>query len=473
MNRMQKFIDQANRYKKPIIIALLMTIIAGVLFGTVRAIFFVNKAEIAERPALEIDAAKITKDDVDITFNVMGTVSYREKVTISSKILGRVDKIFVEQGDTVYRGKVLAKIETLPLELDLKSAEADLKTAKAGFNLAKEKVKRAEQNIEREIKLIDKTKIDSRDKYSTLQNSESLYQKKKELNKIGGVTDTELDAIKTKYITDLSNFLGSKKNQEIQMVGYRKKDIKAAGLEVPKNKKEKDALIKMLNTGVEKAEVEAALSNVKKIETEIEKLKTNIREATIKAPMDGVVAVRNIEVGEQVKQDTDLFVLMNVKNVFVIANVNEKEITKLKRNQQVQFAVDAVAGKKFSGEIFLISPILDTETRTVEVKILTKNPEGLLKPGMFARAVVTTERVNGMIQAPSTSIIKDSQDTHVFVIKNGIAFKKKIEIGRTISDKIEIVSGITEQDTIATSNVGMLIDGMKVRVLKPTIGTKS
>ncbi len=453
-------------FKKGVILIILAALITGIAYSVFTNIYGNTENDKAQNLQIDIETIEAKKGDVDLKIDIMGTISFKEKATISSKILGRVEKIYVEQGDIVPRGKPLAKIETLSLELDLKSARVDKRSALTAYKLSKEKLDRAKKNIEKHMVEIYKARIDYKDKYSSLENMKTILDKKKQLRKVGGISDSEIDSLNTKYTSYTASYLTSRKNYESSLIGFRNKDITSKGYKVPKNKKERKIILKKINTRIEAAEITAALDNLKKIKTQIEKLKINISEATIRSPISGVVAVRTIEIGERVKEDTDLFVIMNVKKIYLVANINEKELGKIKRNQEVSFTVDAISDSVFKGKVRVISPILDTATRTAEIKIEANNPKEILKPGMFARAVILTERLKGVIQVPANITRNEGDKDYLFLVKNGTAYKKEIIAGRKIGDNIEVVSGVKEGDVIASSSVKLLADGMKVNTQK-------
>ncbi len=463
ISKLLNIIKVAVSNKKIVAFLLLIAVVAGIAFGIQRNFFksnSFNKEIVRNHP--EVTVMKLKKRDVEISIDVMGTISFRQKATISSKILGRLEKIYVEQGDYVHRGKALAQIETLPLRLELKSARAELKAAKAGYQLSLEKLIRAKKNIEREFSAIDRAKIDYKDKYSSYRNMNKLYKKKKELYKVGGITETDLDSIKTQYINFLSGYMTAKKNYEIQRVGYRDSDIVKAGLTPPESRDERKKILANINTKVEFAEAEAARNNLNKIHAEIEKLKINIRETTIKSPITGIVAVRNVEIGERMKQDTDLFVVMNTREIIVVTNINEMEIGTLKKNQPVSFTVDAVPGKVFKGRIFLISPVLDTSTRTVEVKIIASNHNGKLKPGMFARARISLSKEKNTILLPEKAIRNENNESYVFIVNKNTVYKKKITTGKKSGNNLVVTKGLQENNIVAISDKDILTDGMQI-----------
>jgi RND family efflux transporter MFP subunit len=250
------------------------------------------------------------------------------------------------------------------------------------------------------------------------------------------------------------------------MVGFRDRDIKEYGLVIPSEQDKKADVYKIINTGIERAEAESALNNIKIIRARIEKLETSIKEANIVSPINGVVAVRNIEAGEMVKESTDMFVIMSVDQIYVAINVSEKQLAKIKKGQPADFTSDGTGAEIFKGRVDFISPILDTETRSLEMKILAENKNGLLKPGMFAKVSIVTDKIIDALFIPKSTSVTENNANYVFIVKNGTAFKQKIETGIASGDIIEITSGLKQGDNIAGGNVKFLTDGVKVNAVK-------
>lgn len=449
-------------HKKKVLLAVLVCVVFSVLYGIVS--LFIKKTTVPDtQPVIEIETMKIIPQAFTKTISTVGSIQYKDKAIISSKIFGRVEKIYVEQGTRVKKGQILAKIETYPLQLQLKEAQAELEKAKANHRLAEEKLIQSQRSVEQRLKAIAKAKLELTDKYVTLKNTEDVLKKKEQLFKAGGITETELNSLRTNYHTVKTQFLQSKKDYETLVVGYRDSDIKKAGFAVPSTDEEKNILLLKINTAMEQAERDAAQSQVQQVSTQIEIIKTNIKEATIVSPINGTVAIRSIDIGEKVSEDTNLFVIINTAQVYCIVQMNEKDLPLIKTGQSVELAIDALGSKKIQGKVFLISPIVDPSSRTAEVKILCSNTSNELKPGMFARATIHISTIPDAIVIP-LSAIKEGEKPAVFCIRNAMAFETPITIQERINEHYALVEkGISSGDIIAISRIKLLYDKAKVK----------
>ncbi|GAB4220013.1 MAG: efflux RND transporter periplasmic adaptor subunit [Spirochaetota bacterium] len=459
-----KFYDVMAHHKKNIYIAILLCTTFSAIYGIL--VFFKNKTPIEETSPITIETYTVTPQTVTKKINLIGSIQYKDKAIISSKVFGRVEKIYVEQGNFVKKGQVLAKIETYPLELQLKEATAELEKAKANLRLAEEKLLQARRTVEQRLKTIAKSKLELIDKYVTLQNTEDILKKKEQLFKVGGITETELNSLRTNHHTVKTQFLQAKKDYETLTVGFRNSDIARAGYTVPKNENEKNTLLISINIAMEQAEYDAAKSHVKQVETQIEIIKTNIREASIISPINGIIAVRSIDIGEKVTEETNLFVIINTTQVYCIAQVNENDLLYIQKGQKASITIDALGNKQFPGKVDIVSPVIDQASRAADIKIICSNTRNELKPGMFARTSIFTKTIHNALCIPKTAI-KESSTPKVFIIKNNIAFETPITIDQPIDEKMILIKeGLKPDDIIAISDIKILYDKAKVVITR-------
>jgi multidrug efflux pump subunit AcrA (membrane-fusion protein) len=451
------------KYQRKIYLLVLLCIIISTVFAILS--LSLHKATIIQEMPIQVETYTVKAKTITKKVNSIATVQYKDKAIISSKIFGRVEKIFVEQGKHVKKGQLLAKIETYALELQLKEATAELKKAQANLRLAEEKLLQAERNVEQRLKAIAKSKLELTDKYVTLENTEDILRKKEKLFKAGGVTETELNTLRTNYHTVKTQFLQAKKDYETLIVGFRDSDIAKAGFIKPQDETKTNELFKIINTAMEQAERDAAKSQVEQAKTQIDIIKTNINEASITSPIDGIVAVRSIDIGEKVSEDTNLFVIINTAKVYCISQLNENDLIYIEPNQKAEITIDALH-KTYSGTVDIVSPVLDQTSRTADVKIICSNKDNSLKPGMFARVSINVQTIPDAICIPATSL-KESDTFSVFIIKNNMAFEKKVTVKERIDDEI-LVDGLQEGDIISSSQIKLLYDKAKVKIISKT-----
>lgn len=168
----------------------------------------------------------------------------------------------------------------------------------------------------------------------------------------------------------------------------------------------------------------------------------------VTAPIDGLIDARNVKVGQSVQPNTALFSISNRESVMMEAKLYEEDIGKVKLGQTVSVNVLSYPGQIFKGKIILIEPNLDPLTRTVNVQIALKNPQGLLKPNMSAQANIILEENSSAVAIPNAAILETNGEKFVF-IKNGEHYKRVlITTGASDSKYMEIKDGIKFSDHV-------------------------
>lgn len=366
---------------------------------------------------------------------VLGQIVYYEKVAVSSKVTGRLEKIYVQEGKRVRKGEVIAQVERLPLELSLKQQAAECDIARTSLRLAVAKYENALKSIEIKFRSIEKAEAEVYDKLISFQNMDRMLKNKEVLLKMGGVSESEMASLKAQHTTLHTKYLLAGSDLAIQRVGYRDEDIITEGMAVPKTKKEKVELLKKINTKIERAEVEAAKARVTQAEKALESTQILLRETTLHAPITGVVASKNMEAGEMVKAESVIAIVVSIDRVFVSFNVSERELPALRTGQKLCFTVDALGDRPLTARIERFTPVLDPKTRTVEVKALLANPAHAMLPGMFARGKVLLGKKLKTILIPPAALIKKEKDRgELYLVKKGWFFSKKLNWAGSIPE---------------------------------------
>jgi len=198
--------------------------------------------------------------------------------------------------------------------------------------------------------------------------------------------------------------------------------------------------------------------------TQYENTMTN---TVLRSPISGVVTARNYDPGDMSGQLPVLTVGQTSPNVKVMINVNESDLATVKNGMSVKVVFDAYEGEEFSGKISRIAPALDVNTRTFPAEVTVSNPQGRLRPGMFARVEIELG-VRDNVVVPDRAVIKQSgsANKYVFTYSNGKVAYKKVELGRRIDDSYELLSGIADGDTVVVSGQVRLADGIEVQLKK-------
>lgn len=216
------------------------------------------------------------------------------------------------------------------------------------------------------------------------------------------------------------------------------------------------------------AEILAAESAMRQAEAVSRLAQERLADATITAPISGIVAKRHLDLGGMASPTAPLFEIVEMKIVKAVFSVIESDLSKLKPQAKASIRVDALENPVI-GEISLISPTLDPASRTAKIEVRVENPSLDLKPGMFAKATIPVEVHEDAVLIPRSSVIEDSHRDlrSVFVVAEGISNRRTIEIGLSQGSEVEVTRGLVEGDSVVVAGQHSLTDGESVTIVSP------
>ena len=215
---------------------------------------------------------------------------------------------------------------------------------------------------------------------------------------------------------------------------------------------------------VVQAQVELARSQVLQAEAESSELQIRLEQSKIHAPMSGHVARRYVDVGALVNPSTPLVHLVNLSTMVTMANVPERQVSKLRVGNQATVEVDAFGPHKFTGRIVRISPVLDAATRSALVEMEIPNSEGGLKAEMFARVTLDLATTRKAVLIPREALVYRGTQPGVYVLQSNRPAFRGIDTGLTQGDDIEVVANLEAGVQIVSRGASMLTEGDQIRV---------
>jgi RND family efflux transporter MFP subunit len=199
---------------------------------------------------------------------------------------------------------------------------------------------------------------------------------------------------------------------------------------------------------------------------------TRLAKAVLRAPIDGVVAVRNVNVGDYVENmgsPAPMFRIVDNRVLELTANVPSARMAALKVGQPFAFTSDALPGREFAGKVSFINPAADEASRTVKVKAEVPNADETLKAGLFVKGRIVTGRRPGVLVVPRSALVSwdtVSRQGGVFVVEGGVARRVSVETGAAPGDAVEVVKGLSAGQEVVTRGGFNLRDGDKVLAAK-------
>ena len=343
---------------------------------------------------------------------VVGTLAAIDEVTVSSEADGVVSKIFHDLGDHVHAGDVMVELDREKAEYNLTQQRAALARTLAQYGAPDP------QHLPEAGKTPDVQKATA-----DLAQAKQGFDRASQLFKRTLVPQQTLD--------DAATALQSKQ------AGY---DLSLQGA-------------KNLEASIQAADAAMKLAD------------RQLRDTYIRAPFDGYVQRRFVNLGQLVKGSGAPVPVMGVVRIDplrVTGEIPEKMVPWIAVGQPVELHVDAYPDKAIAGKMSRISPAVNAATRAFPFEALVPNDGALLKPGTFARVSVRTNKADTVLTLPYAALQYRYGVNRVFVVTGDRLAAKELKVGERLGDRIEIVSGVTAGDPVAMTDVDKLVDGLKV-----------
>jgi multidrug efflux system membrane fusion protein len=205
----------------------------------------------------------------------------------------------------------------------------------------------------------------------------------------------------------------------------------------------------------------------------IAKTEAIISQKIVRAPFDGELGVRHVEVGQYLTAGTQIVTLTNLSTLYANFTVTEKDSAALKVGQTVRIVVDAYRDRNFEGKITAIEPQIATDTRNIRVQATIENPEHILKPGMFTTTTVVLPDKSAVVTVPETAVDYTLYGDAVFLVTEKKADDGKTSLvvvrtfvvtGNRVGGRVEILSGVKPGDRVVAVGQIKLQSGAAVAI---------
>jgi len=420
---------------------------------------------------------------------VAAQVAYDQATQLAKvRIMSQVAQ--VQAGLTVAEAalqQVHALAETR-METQIEQAKAALDALKANL----EKIRRGARKEEREQIRATVTQAEA-----NLTNVQSNYKRTQKLFEEGAISKQTLEGIQTQLEVAQAQFKAAQQQQKMVEDGAREEDIQAmeaqvkqaeAGFKLAKAQAEKqiwqkdiemaDAQVKQARAALESAEkmvqaksweAEITVAQTQLIQARVMRdlARKRLADASVKAPIQGIVAVRHSDEGSMANPAAPLFELVDMDVVCANVDVLEADLRKVQLKDVAWVSVSA-SDSPLQGRVTSISPTVDERTRTAQIEVTVENPKHSLKPGMFAQVFIPTDVRSETVLLPRSTVIKDEENggKYVFVVDAGRSRKKPVQYGLSEGNLVEIVKGLDAGIQVVISGHQNLNDGDFVKVVK-------
>lgn len=222
--------------------------------------------------------------------------------------------------------------------------------------------------------------------------------------------------------------------------------------------------------GVSRSQIDELETSVTVLRETVANLERNIE---LRSPIDGVVTGRYNEAGDLFAMsgnaDGGIGVLqvMQIDKLKAVVAISEKYYPQVYKGMKVKVTADVYPGKEFEGEVNIVYPAINSSTHTFNVEIIVPNAKEILRPGMFARTEFNMgNRLS--LTVPDVAVQKQMgvADRYLYVIKNGVAERRVVTVGRQVGTRVEILSGVEAGEEVAVTALSKIKNGTSVEVVK-------
>ena len=370
--------------------------------------------------------ARVERGNLRNTVTATGTLQAVTTVQVGSQASGTISALFADFNSLVKKGQVVAQLDPAVSKAQVDQSRAALQQAQASLTLARAGVanSRAAVSDSQARALAAK---------STVQNSQagvsgsqanlavlkaqqddalSLLKQQESLLKSGVIAQRDYDVAKTAYEAAQARYnqAAAQLNQSV----FAEQSASGAGIA------QSQAQVQQAQAQVQQsqAQVQQAQAQIQQAEAALRLAEVNLTHTTIVSPIDGIVVSRTVDVGQTVAASLSaptLFTIANdLKQMQVIANIDQADIGLVEQAKSVKFSVDAFPGKDFDGKIeeMRLNPTNVQNVVTYNVVIDVSNPEQKLKPGMTANLTITIDERNNVLKVPNSALRFTPQDAN-------------------------------------------------------------
>jgi Cu(I)/Ag(I) efflux system membrane fusion protein len=178
----------------------------------------------------------------------------------------------------------------------------------------------------------------------------------------------------------------------------------------------------------------------------------------LRSPVTGTVLERNVVEGQYVGADTPLMTVADLSRVWVLVDLYEMDLGRVKLGDRARFTADGLPGRTFEADIDFIYPTVSSETRTLKARLSLANPDGVLRPGMYGQVDVSSRRGASSLVVPAEAVVNTGEISYVFLARGEGHFEpRRVWTGTSDGDHVTVLKGLAEGDTVVSS-ASFLID---------------
>ncbi|NIM06859.1 MAG: efflux RND transporter periplasmic adaptor subunit [Armatimonadetes bacterium] len=440
----------------------------------------------------EVSVATVRRGDLTDTLSATGVVE-AVQVDVAPKIVGRVEVLLADEGDSVEEGQLIARLDAAELEAALSQYGAALRMAQA-------EVGRVETALEHE-RAASKARIDSaqaarkaaqanlqdlragarpqeiesaRQEVEAAQAEEELavseFERMKSLFEGGAVSQAQVDAARARLARARAQLRTAQERLSLLEEGARKEQITSAEAALQAAEAEHAAALAAAGqVAVVERELESAKARAEQAEAAVSAAETALAETEINAPISGRVGRRYVDVGDLTGPGSPLFLIIRGNDLWVIAEVDEEDLSLVHPGQSVEITAEALSAP-LPGTVVEVGPVAlsrgleQVRAKIVRCKVVLERGQELLRPGMEVDVSGNATLAQNVLLVPNDAIIESGGEDSVFTVTDKAVHRKQVEVGHRNYLEAEITSGLQEGEVVVIEGGLDLGEGERVAV---------
>lgn len=215
--------------------------------------------------------------------------------------------------------------------------------------------------------------------------------------------------------------------------------------------------------GISQDDYDATLNELNVLRAEARLIDAQIDRTEIRAPFSGIVGLKYVSEGSYITPATRIASLQEVDPIKIDFSIPERYLTRVAISDRILFSVQGV-DSTFTGEVYAIEPRIDTQTRTLQIRALSTNPENLLFPGAFATITLIMEEIDNALMVPAIAVIPELNAQKLFVLRDGRVEEARVQTGIRTSEKVQVLAGVERGDLVLTTGLLQVRPGMEVEI---------
>ncbi|WP_435010719.1 efflux RND transporter periplasmic adaptor subunit [Tundrisphaera lichenicola] len=401
-------------------------------------------------PVARVEVVRPERKTIRRVVEEPGQVEAFEVTAIHARVAGYVESWSVNIGSKITKGQVMAELDVPELEAEVVQKRSMVDQAEALKIQSEASVEVAKADLDATGAKVEESRAGIRRIEAEVIRWQSESARVEQLFRERAQTGSLLDETRSK----LESAQATREEYDAQV-----KTAQAAVAQAKAGLDKSKADVAAAEAGVAVARADAA---------RVEALRGYTR---ILAPFDGVVTLRNVDVGHLTApgaQGDPLFVVARSDLVTVVVSVPEMFAPAVEVGDPVTIRFQALPGKPIEGHVTRSAYALDPKSRTLRVEIDLPNPDGRLHPGLYAYASIVAEEHADVLTVPASAIVREGEKSTCVVIRGGLARRQLVEVGLGDGTSVEVTSGLGGDDLIVKANGGSIVDGQSVETSDPS-----